>query len=144
MHIYCKTEYAVLLVGIPDEKKVLRFPNNGKQWPGIVFKPVALQPINEQLVGSLKEYLDLDVDPTIEVNQEYSDITEDKCTIYLATGSSDKFSASESWQNMPELLRGMDRNRKRLPFLRAWQVLTGSLGLNTNAVENADLDSLLD
>ncbi len=144
MHIYCKTEYAVLLVGIPDQKNVLRFPNNGKQWPGIVFKPVALTPINEQLVAAVQDFMGLEQAPKLEVNQEYSDITEDKCTIFLATANQDGLAVNDTWQSMPELLRGMDRNRKRLPFLRAWQVLTGSLELNTNAVENADLEKLLD
>jgi len=144
MHVFCKTDFAVVLLGIPDERGVFRFPNNGKQWPGIVFKPTPRLAINDQIVAAIAGFLKMDKIPSLELNPKYADQTKDGCTVYLATATSDDFKGDENWQSLPELLRGMDRNKKRLPFLRAWQVLTGSLELDTKAVENADLNKYLD
>jgi hypothetical protein len=143
MHIYCKTKYAVLLAGIPDEKGVLRFPNNGQAYPGICFEPQPLIPISEQLIKAATNHLKQDKPVAIEINHKYSDQVDGEYSIYLATLDSKTFSGDSEWQSMPELLRGMDRSRKRLPFLRAWQVLSGGLELDTTAVENADLSEYL-
>ena len=144
MHIYCKTKFAVLLAGIPDDKKVFRFPNNGKAYPGICFEPIPLMPISDQLSDQLQKNLKLDQSVAMEINHDYADQIDEEYTVYLAIVDPKNYKAQSSWQSMPELLRGMDRSRKRLPFLRAWQVLSGGLKLDTTALENADLSKYLD
>lgn len=149
LHIYCNTPVAVFLCGLRDTTGVLRFPPVEGDVPGLSFETRPRTPINEQLIDQLKETLARETGASAEnleldINQEYSDTVDlpdgRQGTLYVAIGSG--VEGPESWPRLPDLLRAMPADRSRVPYLRAWQVLTGGLKLNTKALETEDIEKL--
>lgn len=141
LHIHCKTPVAILLAAMPDERDLMRFPQNGAGLPGLAFEVASGMPINVQLIEFLWAHLG-DKVKGIDIIQDYSGEVQlpdgRAATVYLATVNG-RFPLPPDAKTMPEILRGMPKDRNRLPYLKAWQVLTGSLTLNTKAV---DLDEV--
>lgn len=152
LHLYCKTSVAVLLLGIKDEHGVMRFPRSGdERAAGYVFDVLPRVPINEQLVEHAGRALGEPVRLSLAVQQEFADemplADGTLATVYLATladAAAERIKARSEWPSLPDILRGMDRDRRRLPYLRAWQILTGGLKLNTKAVDANELKNLFD
>jgi len=141
----CKTDFAVLLCAVADAKGVLRFPitTPDTDTPGLDLVVAPLVPINELLMKAAAAVLGEGVGRHLEINQEYADeiaVTGGpNVTLYLARlAPAAGFVATAEWPTMPELLRAL-QGRKRLPYLRAWQVLAGGLTLDTKAVETDKL-----
>lgn len=149
LHVFCRTPSAVLLLGVKDDRGVLRFPfsANGVV-PGLCFEVLPLAPIGEQLVRAASEALSAPVGLSLTIQQEFADVMTlpngSEATVYLATISAPHARAHPNWPSMPEMLRGMDKDRRRLPYLRAWQVLTGGLQLNTKVVDMDEVQRYLD
>jgi hypothetical protein len=148
LHVYCKTEVAVLMLAVKDEAGVMRVPvSPGARAPGWEIAVRPLVPIGEQLVAAAAEALGTDVTGlALDVVQEFADETRladgTLATVYLATlapAVAERRHAPRTWSSIPELLRGLPKDRGRLPYLRAWQILTGGLQLNTKAVDVSEL-----
>lgn len=144
--LYCPTEQAILLVGVPDANGVLKFPVTAGTGgaPGLHFTPKALLSIDQQLVAEASRVLGRDLSTRIDVVQEFADdvVLEGgvRATLYLGTVGKDLgLQADPAWEALPTMMRAMPKDRSRLPYLRAWQVLTGALTLNTKAL---DLDEV--
>jgi hypothetical protein len=149
LQLICKTPLAIFLVGVADERGVLRFPTAGDaEAPGLRIPVRALVPINEQLVAAASAALGAAVGPALDIVQDFADEMEladgAGCTVYVARLNAARLApssqtviaeAANGWPSFPELLRGMSKTRRRLPFLRAWQVLSGGLELTTKAVD---------
>lgn len=129
---------AVLLIGFPDERGVLRFPE-------IRFVPKALTPIAEQLLREASASAQTDLARRVTLVDQFCDETTlpdgTTATVYLMTldahqpqGAAAPY-VDQAWRSFPDILRAMPRDRGRLPYLRAWQVITGGLTLNTKAVD---------
>ncbi len=140
--LYCPTEHAILLVGVPDAIGVLRFPVTPDYGPapGLHFAPRPLVSIDQQLVAEASRALGTDVALKLDLVQEFADeltlANGAKATIYLGTLVKDAgIAAAADWRSLPDLMRSMAKDRGRLPYLRAWQIMTGGLQLNTKALD---------
>jgi len=147
IHIKCKTDVAIVLLGVANEKGFLYFPTTAPETPGIMFNPVAGQPVNLQIVSQASDFLGIELTgQTIEICQDYSDLVSltsgNQATLYLATIRGKPELIKDDWSNLPDHLRAMPKNKNRIAYLRAWQVLTGSLTLNTKVIEADDLKNL--
>jgi hypothetical protein len=123
------------------------FPTTSQELPGIVFRPESLQPMNLQIIAKANEVLGTEfTGREIDICQEYSDRVflagDTEICLYLAIIRNQPSLVSSDWLNFPDHLRKMPKGRNRLAYLRAWQVMTGSLTLNTKAIETDDLHNL--
>ena len=136
---YCKTDLAFFMVGIKDEKGVMRFPDDKNVRPGIFIEVKPLIPINELMVDGLKRVLGPDWKPDFNICQELSEEIEledgRSATVYVGTVPDHSFQAPGDWPSMPDILRSMPKNKGRISYLKAWQVLTGGLTINTKVLE---------
>jgi hypothetical protein len=148
MHVNCRTPVAILLLAVRDERGVLLVPSPSRATPGIVFNVKGGAPINDQLRDVAAAYIG--VQAKLDIDQTYADefMLADgrQATLYVATGGNVGPLSSvggAGWVSIPELLRAMPRDRARLPYMRAWQVLSGGLTINVKAVAGDDADKLL-
>ena len=80
---------------------------------------------------------------TLHVWQEYRGdiILEGKRdgSMYVARLTADPSSIESmpwrTWETLPSLIRSMPKDRNRLAYLKAWQVLTGALDESTKALD---------
>jgi hypothetical protein len=149
MHIRCKTEVAIILLGVADETGFLFYPTTAPETPGLMFSPSVSEPINLQITDLCGEFLGTKLDGfTLDICQKYSDkvnLTDNRiATLYLATVRNHEKLIQNDWSNLPDQIKAMPKNRNRLAYLRAWQVMTGSLSLTTKAVEIDDLSTIHD
>lgn len=143
LHLYCPTEKAVLLLAIPDEKGLFYFSYQDKELPGIWFRTKPLLPINQQLTEVAEKFLGCKGLATkMSINQQFAGKLSDKegqeATLYLASLESGLIKVKSEWTTLPRLLGQMPKNRNRLPYLLAWQVLSGALSQMTQALEVDD------
>lgn len=140
MHLFCKTDEAILLLGCESEIGPMRFPSESQDLPGLRIKVDPRMPITEQLLAKAAEYIG------IEKVKRHVDIVQEHCetfaieggkeiTLFVGTMHFRHRVAQHSWATMPDLLKAMPKNRTRLPYLKAWQVLTGALTANVKAVD---------
>lgn len=144
--LYCQTDRAILLVGVPDDNGVLKFPESAgsEAAPGLHLEPRPLLSIDQQLMAEATRVFGKDVALHLSLVQEFEDpltLPDGKtATLYLGTLTpAAEIAVLPAWRSLPDLMRGMSKDRGRLPYLRAWQVLTGGLTLNTKAL---DLDEV--
>jgi hypothetical protein len=148
MHIHCSTEHAIFLLGVFDKKKVMRFPDEGETHAGVRLQPSKSIPIDPQLLAACKKYLVDGFDNrAVSIYQEFDEVVTipglGETTVYLGVVDEEAMTAPDEWAVFPDIIRRLPKDRTRLPYLKAWQVLTGGLKLDTRAIENADLGSLL-
>jgi len=135
----CKTDGAILFVGIPDERGVLRFPSNAAagDLPGLHVKLQPALGLGEQLAQALSAFLGIDVSRHLEVNATFADELKPAAgpatTLYVAVLRMSGVVAEPAWPSLPDVLRALPRDKSRVPYLRSWQVLTGGYQLNTKA-----------
>lgn len=146
---YCKTDNAILLVAVPDDRGVLHFPlSKDAPLPGLHLAVKALLPIFDQLTTLASTTLGQDVARKLHIWDEFADELTlpdgTLATLYVATLSEVPTASAEAWPVMPTILRSMEKNRGRLPYLRAWQILQGGLKLNTKAVDPAEVAKYFD
>lgn len=142
LHIHCDTPHATLLIAVQCADQLLRFPNDGSFWPGIGFKVDPVLGINEQLMSAASIHLGV-IGKDLSIWQEYSAVLEHvgvmSSTLYVSKVVPKDFSvlpsAWDSWQTLPVLIRTLPKDRNRLAFLRAWQVLSGGLEESTKALD---------
>jgi hypothetical protein len=146
MHIKSSTSKVILLAVAPDEKGVLRAADDGLELPGLHFNVDVALPIGPQLQELFATQVELPGAERLDLDQEFAARLPDDggdMTLYLGRVEL-KEAASEAWATIPALLRRMHADRRRLPFLRAWQMLSGGLKMDSKAIESGDLRKLLD
>ncbi|TWW12171.1 hypothetical protein E3A20_03230 [Planctomyces bekefii] len=148
-NIYCKTDRAILILGVPDDRGVLFFPSNrADELPGLHLDVKPLLPIFDQLTGLASAVLKQDVARSLHLFDEFADEIaindSDKGTVFVGTLSQVTKPEGGPWAVMPAILRALPKTRVRLPYLRAWQILQGGLKLNTKAVDPAELAKYFD
>jgi hypothetical protein len=143
--ISCDTPHATLLLAVVCEDGLLRFPNDASFWPGIGFKVDQMLPINGQLQTVSKKYIQ-DQWSNVSIWQEYSALLQHDgvidSTLYVAKIDPDYTllpSGWASWQTLPALIRTLPKDRNRLAFLKAWQILSGGLEESTKALDVAEV-----
>ncbi|MCX6118803.1 MAG: hypothetical protein NT027_14780 [Proteobacteria bacterium] len=152
LHLYCNTPYATVLIAVPVNEAPLKFPNDASFWPGIGFKVDPLLSINDQILLAIHKVL-----PSsglkVHIWQEYSDLLQREgvmdSTLYVARidepGSQQldqpkpSFGETQTWSTLPDLIRTLPKDRNRLAYLKAWQVLSGALEENTKALDVAEV-----
>lgn len=144
LHIHCNTEKATLLLAVECEDKVLRFPNDRVAWPGLTLKVDPLLGINSQLMERSKAEPGLAHLPPIEIWQEYSAVLNgsspaEPSTLYVAIVRPSPMSLQTmpwaTWETLPAIIRTLDKDRNRLAYLKAWQILSGALTETTKALD---------
>ncbi len=148
LSINCPTSWAILLFVVRDQKGVLRLPRDGDgdepAAQGILFQARPLMPIQEQLVTQASRVVKEDMARRIAVDQAYADTVTlasgEAATLYLARlPETDPLRAPDAWPTFPAMLRALPSDRRRLPFLRAFQVASGALEGTVKAVDIEDL-----
>ena len=142
----CPTDVAVLLVAVPDAHGVLRLPTSGDTAaPGLIVRVQPLAPIGAQLVEAAAAAIDLGpaAGLAVDVETAFADPVTlaggEAATLYVARVAQGAATAPASWPSVPEVLRAMAKNRARVPYLRAWQVLAGGLNDSVKAVDAAEV-----
>lgn len=143
--VKCPTDFAVLLCAVPDERGVLRFPSNDStEIPGLNFAVQAGEPINDQLIHVAEKTLNARLQGRLDISQEFADpVTRSdgqQATLYVATVAEGAKKSDASWPSLPDILRALPKDKGRVPYLRAWQILTGGLKLETKAVDMAEVE----
>ena len=148
---FCPTTRAILLLGVRvGSPAIVRVPDARCVPPGRVFTPQPLVPIDEQLIKLAQEILGARMHGTVSICQDYTDLVlldpnlpsehpDAAAVLYLATCDLDGMPTDVMWPSFPELLRAMPKDRARLPYLRAFQVLAGGLQMTTKAIDVAEL-----
>lgn len=140
----CGTDQALLLLAVPDAHGVLRFPTDPQGgllqgFAGIVIPVAPLLPIAPQLLDKASEVIGRDIHLSCELYPEFADevslFAEEKITVFLAKLTHPEVKSPPEWPSLPEILRQMPRDRRRLPYMRAMQILTGALSLETKVVD---------
>jgi len=144
MHLKANTPYALLMVGCHFTEGPIRFPNDDSELPGILVKLDEGLSVNELLIAGAQKILGDTIDgKSLDIHQEFSSPLELKdgeaATLYLATIEAKYDMGSKEWKTMPELIREMPKDRGRLAYLRAWQVLGGGLNEDVKAFDVEDL-----
>lgn len=143
LHVHCSTDQAVLLAAVACPDGLLRFPNDEIPWPGLGVNVKPLVGINEQLLDRAKEVFGPALASQLSIWQDYSDMIrvkdEDLATLYVAIlrPSPDQLESLpwQTWRTLPDLIRSLPKDRTRLAYLKAWQVLTGALEETTKALD---------
>lgn len=143
LHVHCSTDEAIFLVAVSCPDGLLRFPNDDTAWPGLGFHVEPLVGINEQLFKRAAAELGNGLAPKIAIWQEYSDVIkvngEDHTTLYVGIlrPSSQELETTpwQTWRTLPDMIRSLPKDRTRLAYLKAWQVLTGALEESTKALD---------
>lgn len=141
----CRTDSAILLVAVADAAGVLRFPSDftSESMHGLHLAVQPLLPIGPQLVAVASRVLESDVSTSLDICQDFADEVfingATQTTVFVGRVTRSDLIAPQGWLSFPDILRSMVRDRRRLPYLRAWQVLTGALSLNTKAVDVAEV-----
>ena len=147
MNAYCQTPKAVIFVVATGFDGVVRCLILDPAEPGIVIEPKPLLPVVDQIMSHLAAVFESssgDAFRTLEfaVRSDYSDIINladgTAATLYIASSPKRLAGinfAKGTFVSIPELLRGMPKNRQRLVYLRAWQVLLGALQDSTKAID---------
>lgn len=148
LHLKAPTEVVIFLVGIRDERGVLRFPSKNSFNPGIVFKANENHPINEQLITETANATGLEgLNVKLEIEQNFSAEVllpnNDKATLYVGAIYKPEGGIDETWRPLPHILRDMPKNKNRASYLRAWQVLMGGLTQDTKVLESDDAQKAL-
>ncbi|MBI2602247.1 MAG: hypothetical protein HYW48_04255 [Deltaproteobacteria bacterium] len=132
LHIYCPTEKVILLVGFRADKGLLVFPSQNDRFPGILFDNVAGHFINDMIrdrVEALTEGgqrgLRLNIEQEFAERMSLPDGQE--ATLYLGVVGEFAGSLSPDWKTLPELIRKMPKDKKRIAYIKAWQILSGGL-----------------
>ena len=140
MHIYCKTDRAVLLLGVSDNNKVKYFPHSLEDvLPGIVFNVRPGEPINVQLQELAATFVGKDV--PIDVIQYFSDTlplsgaSSCEATVYLATCSLARAAIKGPTINLPDLIRKTPSGRGRVVLIKSMQIFAGALTEQSKAVD---------
>ena len=143
IHITAPTDVVIFLVGIKDEKGVLRFPTKNNFNPGVVFKADRNLPINEQIIKETELLTGLQkLNLNLEIEQNFS--TEvvlqngDKATLYVGAIHKFEGGVNEEWRPLPMILREMPKDKNRAAYLKAWQVLMGGLNQDVKILEADD------
>lgn len=143
LHVQCSTDEAILLVAVNCPDGLLRFPNDGSPWPGLSLQVQPLLGINEQLIRRSQDELGSALTAKLNIWQEYSDVireaNEDRATLYVAMIRPEAHEIEnkpwKEWRTLPDLIRTLPKDRTRLAYLKAWQVLTGALEESTKALD---------
>lgn len=142
LHIQCETADATLLLAVDCEDRLLRFPVDKSPWPGLNLKVDTLLGINSQL----KDRAALELGPwagaKCEIWQEYSAVLRRDSlltTLYVAIVRPSKEELASTpwstWETLPALIRTLPKDRNRLAYLKAWQILSGALEETTKALD---------
>jgi len=140
VHIYCKTERAILLLGVSDDNKVKYFPHSSEdQLPGILFDVRPLEPINVQLQELAATFVGKET--SVDVVQDFTDTIsigsnpDTNATVYLATCSLPRQAINGPTINLPDLIRKTPSGRGRVILIKAMQIFAGALTEQSKAVD---------
>jgi hypothetical protein len=139
----CRTDWAVLLFGVRANNGIWYFKRTNQNLPGFVREVKPLVNIVEQLLELVPaEFLD-ESNFRVQVQHDFSEpvLLEDKslATLYVATTQTQHDLDMTQWATLPELLRAMPRNKQRVAYLKAWQILSGAAYENVKVVESSEL-----
>lgn len=144
----CKTDIAIILLGIPNEKGILVFPTSAHETPGIMFKNDPSMPINEQIILEVNNLCKSNkLGTKFDICQKYTATVKlssgKAATLYTGILQETIANKDKGWKTLPELLKVMPKNRNRLPYLKAWQALTGAFDQRTGVIETDSVDKYL-
>lgn len=128
----------MILLGVPSGIGPLNFYTDPAEiFPGLAFNVVPGIAIDIQIMDAIQKTVGL-LPGSISIQQDFAEpLSADErvsATLYLAV-SGVAIGKNDRWQTLPAILRKMDKDRRRIAYVKAWQVLSGSLDLDTRAVE---------
>lgn len=139
MHIFCRTEKAVLLLGISDDQGLKHFPcDQDSVLPGVLFSPRPQEAINVQLMDLARTFASQGQLTDLDIIQEYVDQTEidgEDVTVYLGTAKAPVSAITSFHLTLPDLVRRTPQGRSRVVLIKSMQVFAGALTEQTKAVD---------
>ena len=133
------TPNITLLLACDGPKGLFHFPNDEDPFPGINMSIShgltwhdTMRDVGSEFLG--KPELNSKILPIMVMEPEIEK-GNDGSTLVLARIHKEEFLAPDLWPTLPALLHGMPKNKTRVPYLKAFQVLAGGLSQETQAVE---------
>jgi hypothetical protein len=147
LNITCDTKIATLLLAVEADDGHLKFPIDSHYWPGLSFAANPVIGINIQLInracdilGSLGQKIDIWQSvalPLLGNNREL------ESTLFVArlntTTESRAILPFNSWPTLPDLIKNLPKDKNRLAYLKAWQVLSGGLEETTKILDRDEV-----
>ncbi|MCB9228378.1 MAG: hypothetical protein H6618_02085 [Deltaproteobacteria bacterium] len=133
----CPAGNAILFLALPDSKGVFRFPSVHSRYPGLHFQPDHRRPLCDQFIRVVSDELGEPVSGMqIEIFQDFCEMLpgHDSC-VYAGRFLQPRHLIRPHWLPLPLLLKQMPSDRSRLPFLKAWQLLSGVHKEDLRAIE---------
>lgn len=138
-----ETELVLILVAAQDERRLWRVRADEPGLPGIVARIDYAAPLNKQIrraaaaaIGLESRSEDLVVHgpltPVIELDDGR------QAALVLVQLTPEQLEAPSSWPTFPVVLRALPKNKSRLPYMKALQILSGALEQGVNAIEIDD------
>lgn len=142
MHTYCATKKAAIIFAIPVEGSCMLIPSYQEQIPGIILEVTPGKLINDHIKEVMERELgyslsaaDFNIEQKFAEKFVSTDPAKDSYTLYVALSHKRHDKAEEHWRSFPDILRNMEKNRLRLIYLKAWQVVMGADQGQLRAVE---------
>lgn len=135
MAVLCSTDRALALFGIACNDGILYFPVDPKaELPGILIDVQREKSITPQLEACIRKELGEELSQDeIKTWPEHGETMHDSrgnlLTVFvsLITPNSEELpEPKEHWHKMPDIIRSLPRDRKRVTYMRAWQILVGA------------------
>ncbi len=131
----------IVLVAARDLKGLFRVPPWSFDLPGHYFDIVQEMGLKDQIIAQASIALghpELAGDLVFKCTFDQALVIGiDEYLLHLVFLNNEKFSVPSTWKTIPELLRSMKKNKNRVPYLLAFQVLAGS---DTDQIDALEMD----
>jgi hypothetical protein len=144
MEINFNTSHAILLLAVPDERGVFRFPSNHDLGVGLLTPLVKGLDLFPQVIETAERFLSgYATKSEVMVYPDYKDrlqLRDDiDATLVLARSQPFTDPPQVGWPTLSQLLKNISVDKNRLAVMKAMQVFAGGLEETTRAVEARDL-----
>lgn len=142
LHVYCPTQKAIVLVAFLSPEKTLLFPSQNVRFPGLHLEAKPRVPIYDQILSHIEKQCQLPgLGRKFELDPSFAETVwmgNEEATLYFGWVRNLEAPLPRYLHTLPILIRGMNKDRARLPYLKAWQALSGSREQDIRAVEFKD------
>ena len=131
--------HLVLLVCFAGADNILRFPSESREFPGLHLTVAPETPLEEQVRKHIEARCSIQLSPNgWNLDPQFAEELDCKGSpvlLRLVTLPSYAGTLPSGLCTFPQLLKSMNKDRSRLPYLKAWQYLAGAHLGELQAVE---------
>lgn len=133
-------DFSVFLLRLVSPNGVFVFPSNNESYPGLFTEKYvdnfSSKEVKKWLASYTKGLQNYDwIDYKGAMTPDFPDSNNGKGRLILMDIASPITTDFSSFKTLPEILRSLDKNKKRIPYIKAFQSFSGSAETEVNAVE---------